>query len=414
MMKEIKPEDNNPLAELKNNFWKAMNLFRGFIDVKDYSFILYLLLLNRNGIFKDFIFSDEYDLKQQFESKLQNLNGETGEFLKDIYRLYPNTLKHLNPGLLHELFKFITSIDQNVLENHFGEIFDDLLFMLSKWQGRFAGEFMLPLELSRFVCGLAELPPNAKVYNPFSGAASFGTCLDNDKFYIGQESNFSLWAIGKMRIIAHDRERNSKLFFSDSIHDWNPTKKVESSKPEDILLYTSTKDKFDLIISNPPFGVRISSPINGQFGSIRNFEQFLIENGLADLKHDGKLIAVLPQRFLFSAGTDKILRQFLVDNDLLEKVISFPSGLLIHTGVSLAVIVLNKNKKEKGVVRFIDAKQCVEITSARERHLNDKLLSNIVKSSLESESLRIISNSTISSFEYNLDVPRYFLKNTME
>lgn len=410
MMKEIKLEDINPLLALKNNLWQAMNLLKGFVDASEYHFVLFLLTLQRKGVLKNSVDSNQDDLRQQFEYALRKLDNETGDDLREIYRLYEHTIRKVNSNVVYELIRFLNSLDQKVLNEHFAEIFDELLYKLSKLQGRLAGEFMLPMELSRFVCALAELPSQSKVYNPFAGVASFAVCLDDNQNYLGQEINHTAWAIGKMRIMAYDRELSSKLILGDSIQDWNPTWIYKSDKPENIFPYPFVKDKFDLIISNPPFGMRQGFEFPTKSGKVRTYENFYIENGIDDLSVNGKLIAVVSHGFLFRFGSEQNLRHFLVENDLLEMVISFPGSLLMNTGIPIAVIVINKNKKEKGIVRFIDAKRFVETTMTKEKRLNDYALNSIVKSNKDSDSLRIVTNKTIKEYDCNLNVSRYLLK----
>ncbi len=409
-MNELKLEDKNPLAALKNNMWQAMNLLRGFVDGNEFHFVLFLLTLQRKGVLQNIVFNEKGDLRQELELAIHQLDADTAEDLNVILRLYDRTLRKVNTNVVYELISFLRSLDKEVLEQHFPEIFDELLYKLSKWQGRVGGESMLPIEISRFVCALAELPSRAKVYNPFAGVASFGVCLDEHHQYIGQEINHSIWAIGQMRLMAYNREFSSKLLLGDSIKEWNPIRIYKSDSPKDILLYGSVKEKYDLIIANPPYGMRIPLQISGKYGAIRSCEHFLIENGIEDLKPGGKLIAVISQAFLFHAGTERHIRQHLIENDLLETVISLPGGLLMNTGIPVSILVINKSKKKKGLVQFIDAKSFVDIAVTKEKVLKDYALNSFIKTGKESEFSKIVSNETISEYDFNLSIPRYFQK----
>ena len=330
-MNELKIEDSKPLAALKNNMWQAINLLRGSVDANEFHFVLFLLTLQRKGVLQNMGFNTSGDLRQELEHAIHQSDEDTVEDLSVILRLYDRTLRSVNTKVGYELISFFRSLDQEVLEKHFPEIFDELLYKSSKWQGRFVEEFILPIELSRFACALVDLPPNAKVYNPFAGVASFSVSLDVNQQYIGQEINHTIWAIGKMRLMAYNRDYSSKLLLGDSIRDWNPIRMFKSEKPEDILIYPSEKEKYDLIIANPPYGMRLPLQINGKYGPIRSCEHFLIENGIEDLNPAGKLLAIISQAFLFHAGTERNIRQHLVENDLLEMVIALPGGLLTNT-----------------------------------------------------------------------------------
>jgi type I restriction enzyme M protein len=233
---------------------------------------------------------------------------------------------------------------------------------------------------------------NSSVFNPFAGLASFGVFLDQIQDYFGQELNRKTWALGALRLMAYSRPGVPKYVCDDSILHW----------PEN--------QKFDLIIANPPFGVRLNQRDQYQYPEIRTVEQFLIHKGISSLKSNGKLIAVLPAGILFRGGADQRLRETLIENDLIETIISFPGGVLLNTVIPFVVLVLNKDKKLQGQVRFVDVKRFVESKGARGKVLNDYSIIAHIESNNESDVLRVVSNHKIQENNYNLDVHRYFQK----
>jgi type I restriction enzyme M protein len=174
--------------------------------------------------------------------------------------------------------------------------------------------------------------------------------------------------------------------------------------------WLAEENEFDLIIANPPYGFRLLRNIMGNFGRIPNAEHFLIEKGIESINENGKLIVAISTGFLFRSGSEQFLRQYIVDNDLLEMVISLPGGLLYNTGIPIVVLVINKSKKLSGYVKFIDAGNFVNENNERQKTLNDYSLNSIVHKDEDSESQRLVENETIRSCDYNLNVPRYFLK----
>jgi type I restriction enzyme M protein len=387
-MNELNIEDINEVANLKKQIWQSFSIIRGDISSDQYSFILFLLLLQREGILR------ELPTKNRFEliKRIYALTDDNADVYKRIFSVYEDIINKISDDVMFSLVQLLGSLNERTLNEHFVEIFDDILYKLSKFQGKHSGEFIQPLELSHFICDLAELPKDAKIYNPFAGAASFGVFFNAGHTYIGQENNHYIWAIGILRLLAYKMTETSKFILGNSIENWNPD-----------------GEKKDLIIANPPLGMRIRQDIEGQFGFIRDVEQFLIEKGIQDLTPKGKLIVIVTQGVLFRS-TDHRLRQDIIDNDLLEMVISFPGGLLVNTGIPIAILVINKDKKEKGVVRLIDASIFVDVINSREKKLNVSALKLAVKSSTESDFFKIVSNNKIKSIEYNLNVSRYFLK----
>ena len=295
---------------------------------------------------------------------------------------------------LKEFSIHLSEIDKEFLIEKFPEIFDNVVYRISQSQGRYAGEFIQPVEITRFICALAELPKKASVFNPFAGLASFGVYLDQGQEYFGQELNLKTWILGALRILAYKRPGTSNFVCDDSILHWPAPSK-----------------KFDLIVANPPLGMRLGNQYREAEPEIRTIEQFLLEKGVQSLNPDGKLIALLPQGILFRGMHEQRLREYLVDRDLIDTIVSLPGGLLLNTGIPLVIIVLSKAKKMPGKVRFVDAKRYVKVKGPREKVLNDYALNSILHATNQSHDvISIVNNEQIRANNFNLSVPRYFQK----
>lgn len=105
------------------------------------------------------------------------------------------------------------------------------------------------------------------------------------------------------------------------------------------------------------------------------------------------------------------MREFLIENDLIEIIISLPSGLLLNTGIPLTILVLNKSKSDPRKIKFIDATTFVSNVGTRLKILDDnKLISFIQNEIVDENIIRIIGNDQIRHNIYNLTVARYFQK----
>lgn len=396
MIKEFKLEDINPIGAIETKIWSMFDILRTNGIGLDQSHIVLLLLslYKDNLISKDFIFNNEFRL----ENELSEINSESEREKLKLYQSiipsFASVLISIKDHGFKQIINTIYEIDRKVLSENFPEIFDAFLYRIAQSQGRYGGEFMQPVELTRFISGLADLKKKAKVFNPFAGLASFGLYLDQGQDYFGQELNQKTWALGALRIMAYERPGTSKYVCDDSILHW-----------------PAPTEKYDLIIANPPLGMRLGYQYIGVDPSIRTIEHFLLEKGVHSLKAKGKLIALLPQGFLFRGMNEERLREYLVNEDLIDTIISLPGGLLLNTGIQLVIIVLNKDKKTPGKVCFIDAKKFVETKSSREKVLNDYRLNSIIHGNKkDEEAVQIVSNELIRTLGYNLNVPRYFQK----
>jgi type I restriction enzyme M protein len=394
-MKEIKKADILTIETLKLKIWSMFDILRSeSISSEDYHVLLYLLSAYKDGIFNLDIFSEPRDLKEMLKRDLHKIEPNLAKQYLSIINFYEPIVSRLSLSCLNHIVKSLSELDSRILHEHFPEIFDSILFRIAQSQGRFGGQFVQPIELTRLIWNLAELETNSKIYNPFAGLASFSVFIEKNQNYFGQELNQKSWALGTLRVMAYGISTLSKYVCDDSILNW-----------------PSNSDKFDLIVATPPFRMRLSNDYRELNPEIRTIEHFLIEKGIGSLNQQGKLIAILPQSILFRGSHEYRLRKLLVNEDIIDTIISLPGGLLYNTGIPLVILILNKSKRNPGKIRFIDAKKFVEIKSHREKILKDKeLYKFMLGNENDSDVIRFISNEQISEFDYNLHSPRYFQK----
>lgn len=360
--------------------------------------VLLFVSLYKDGLINEKSFPNTLDIQ---DLKALIINSELNEETKQSYVLIIEALSDSLSKVLSEPMGYFSillfEIEEEILRNNFADIIDNVIYRVSQSQGRYAGEFIQPLELTRFMCELADLKSDAKVFNPFAGLASFAVHNNQDHNYFGQEISHKAWALGALRMMAYGKLNSSKYFCEDSILHW-----------------PAQSEKFDLIISNPPFGIRLGDQYRDIEPDIRTIEQFLIEKGVQSLKQNGKLVALLPQGFLFRGLQEKRLREYLIEEDLIDTIISLPGGLLFNTGIPLIIMVVARTKDLPGKVKFVEAKKFVTGNSWREKVLSDYDLISLIQSGVEDEShLRVVQNQEIRDNDYNLSVARYF-KNNIE
>ncbi|MFN6377977.1 MAG: N-6 DNA methylase [Flavobacteriales bacterium] len=395
MMKEFKIAEILPVEGLKANIWPIFDILKSEgISSEDYHVLLFLLSVYKDGV----ISTEELNRNERSIVKLihrfRSSNTELANQYLEILPSFERILLEISESGTERIISALGKLDKVTLNRHFADVFDAILYRITEAQGRFGGEFIQPIELTRFICGLAELKSNSKVYNPFAGLASFGVFLDHGHNYFGQESNQKTWALGALRLMAYQRPGASIYVSEDSINQW-----------------PNSSEKFDLIVSNPPYGMRLGSQYREIEPEFRTTEQFLLEKGVQSLSDKGKLISVLPQGVLFRGFHEQRLREFLINEDLIDSIISLPGGLLQSTSIPLIIMVLNKDKSTPGMVRFVDAKRFIETKTSSEKVLNDYRLNGYIHGiKTDLDVVRFVSNDQIKAFDYNLSVPRYFQK----
>ena len=392
-MKDPKMEKLFELEALKAKIWPIFDILKDEnVPVEDYFVVLFFLSAYKDGFIASNIEIGTYSRDKDFilhitdDKLLQQQYFPIFAYFAEYIDNFPDISKI-------KIHQILVSLDKKILKENFSGLFDIILYRITQSQGRTGAEFIQPVELTRFICGLAELEPNSRVYNPFAGLASFGVYLDQGHHYFGQELNEKTWALGGLRILAYQRPGDYKYVLDDSILHW----------PDE-------NQKFDFIVSNPPYGLRLDSNYREVYPEYKTAEQFLIEKGVSSLTSTGKLIAILPTGFLFRGGSEHQLRKHLVESDLIESIIALPGGLLLNTGIPLVILVINKAKRMPGVVNFIDAKNFVELKSSGEKQLNDYALLSALRSDHVSDFVRTATMNQIKELGYILSVPRYFIK----
>jgi type I restriction enzyme M protein len=381
--------NNDQVKNISNEIWHIFDYLRSSIPAEDLHVLLFLLSCYKDGLFDTL--QDEYiDL----HNDLINYYKRDRKYF-EIAEVYTSIIRYIPRQKLSDIVLLFNRINQNDLREFFPEIFDSLLYKISNAQGKNSGEFIQPFEISRLIMNLADLDNNATIYNPFAGLASFASFLHPLQRYYGQEINHRTWALGSLRLMAHNLE-SFDYRLEDSIENW------------------VSFGEFDLIVSNPPFGIKI--PRHFTNGANSSVEMFLIEKSLQKLPKKGQLIVILPQSFLYTSTTNnKKYREYLVNNNFIDTIISLPSGILKHTAIPVCIIVFRKVPINQGFIKFVDASEFViKSLDKKAKILDDLRLLDYIKTNNEDEFIKNIDLFKIQENDYNLKVNRYLIDENFE
>lgn len=165
--------------------------------------------------------------------------------------------------------------------------------------------------------------------------------------------------------------------------------------------------KFDYLITNPPFGVKwekFAKKVKeeheqlghgGRFGaglpSVGDGSFLFLMQLMAKMKPEGSRLAlVFNGSPLFSGSPSKTknessIRQWVIENDLLEAVIALPNQLFYNTGISTYVWVISNKKpaERKGKVQLINAidfsKKMSKSLGNKRNEISNKQIAEITK-----------------------------------
>jgi type I restriction enzyme M protein len=155
---------------------------------------------------------------------------------------------------------------------------------------------------------------------------------------------------------------------------------ISGENPDNIKLGSSLSydgfqgEKFDYMITNPPFGVswkseeefikNESSNPQGRFsvGTPRTSDGSLLflQHLISKMEKKGSRIGIVfngsPLFTGDSGGGESEIRKWIIENDWLECVVQLPDSLFFNTGITTYVWIVSNNKKSnrKGKVQLID------------------------------------------------------------
>jgi len=391
---------------LVNKLWQFFDLFRG-LKVDDLQ-VVFLLI----SAYKDDVLNKSINLE------LSNVNHSTisplynSDKYFEIFQVYEELIQTMSELKLSKFYLLMNSLEIEELEylkSNFSEIFESLLEKYLSYVSKNSVVVIQPEEVTSFVNDLAQLGANSKVYNPFAGLASYSLNLELNTIYYGQELMGNTWALGMLRLLAHND--SSEIYYSVN----GTIKAFQGSKVydcDDSIDFWPKEEKFDLVVATPPFRMKLpnflKSEVTGEpFGFIENF---IIEKGLNSLKTGGQLITVFSTSFLFSsARNDFKLKKHLINENLIQSIIQLPSGLFPNTSVSICIVIFKDTSIKSGYVRFIDGSSFYSLNKFGRKVLNVDALSKSMSQGAENEFIRNVNCKQVAENDFDLTTNRYLI-----
>lgn len=298
-----------------------------------------------------------------------------------------------------------------------GYVYEYLIKQFSS-EAKKDGSFYTPAPLTsliaRIVADRLKNRKEIKVYDPCVGTAGLLLNIgkeisrymnpDNIKYY-GQELITETSNLAKMNLFMQD------------IPVQNITVRNANTLEED-WPYSSYSPLFvDAVTVNPPYSANWDP---GDYKTDERFRNYgLAPSTKADfafllhclyhIRPDGIMAIVLPHGVLFRGGSEKEIRQNLIENHNIETIIGFPANMFFATGIPVIVMVLSKHRREDDVL-FIDASQSYtkEKTQNVLREADIQRIFDAVKSRKDIlHYAKLVSHEEIIKNDYNLNIPRY-------
>ncbi len=274
-----------------------------------------------------------------------------------------NTVKDKNERLA-KVLKRVAELDFGGFDASHIDLFGDAYeFLISNYAanaGKSGGEFFTPQQVSKLIARLAMHGQSSinKIYDPACGSGSlllqakkqFDDHIIEEGFY-GQEINHTTYNLARMNMFLHNINYDK---FNIQLGNTLTEPHFGDEKP------------FDAIVSNPPYSVKW---IGSDDPTLINDERFapagvlapkskadfaFVLHALSYLSSKGRAAIVCFPGIFYRGGAEQKIRQYLVDNNYVETVISLAPNLFYGTTIAVNILVLSKHKTDTDI-QFIDA-----------------------------------------------------------
>ena len=242
----------------------------------------------------------------------------------------------------------------------FGDAYEFLISNYAANAGKSGGEFFTPQHVSKLIAQIAMHQQTSvnKIYDPACGSGSlllqakkhFDAHIIEEGFF-GQEINHTTYNLARMNMFLHNINYDK---FDVQLGNTLIDPHFGDDKP------------FDAIVSNPPYSVKW---IGSDDPTLINDERFapagvlapkskadfaFVLHALSYLSSKGRAAIVCFPGIFYRGGAEQKIRQYLVDNNYVETVISLAPNLFYGTTIAVNILVLSKHKTDT-TIQFIDA-----------------------------------------------------------
>lgn len=349
-----------------------------------------------------FDFEKLVDDSNNLESNLCDYINGYSENIREImehFKIFTVISELGKKGLLYPVVKRFSeiNIDDKSIDNlGMGYIFEELVRKFSEQSNETAGEHFTPREVIELMVELLLEPDSDllqddnKVVTLFDPACGTGGMLSVAQNKIRDIST-------GITVIPYGQELNSETFATcraDMILKGNKSSKIHYGNSLTGDGFTS--EKFDYMLSNPPFGVdwkkdqkfikdeEKDKGFDGRFGAgtprVSDGSLLFLQHMISKMsdtkdKSNGSRIAIVfngSPLFTGDAGSgESNIRKYIIENDLLEAVIGLPNQLFYNTGISTYIWILSNRKDErrKGKIRLVNG---VDYFEKMRKSLGDK------------------------------------------
>ena len=258
----------------------------------------------------------------------------------------------------YNLREIINLVDQlrfrtHVEKHEMSHLYEDKIKNMGN-AGRNGGEYYTPRPLIKTIVQVVAPELNQTIYDGAVGSAGF-LC---EAFEYLKENN-------KNRSTAEDRTLQTKTFYGKEkkslayiigtmnmiLHGVETPNIVHANTLSENLSDIQEKDRYDIVLANPPFGGKERAEVQQNF-PIRSSETayLFLQHFIKILRAGGKAGIVIKNTFLSNADNASVsLRRHLLESCNLHTILDLPGGTFTGAGVKTVVLFFDKGTATKKI-----------------------------------------------------------------
>lgn len=352
------------------------------------------------------------DLIPYLSSLKGNKEGDPRDIISAIFK---NVQNRVNSGfLLRDVIEKIQQIHFDAGEEAFSlsHIYEDLLRNMGEGGGN-AGEYYTPRPLIKTIVQLIDPKIGETIYDPACGTCGFliqahlllepkakttdAIKILNSRTFYGKEKTPLPYVLGLMNMTLHgiDYPRIEK-----------------KNTLQDDIRQIDDRDKYNIILANPPFGGKEQELIQKNFPVESNATELLfLQHMEKSLKNNGRAAVVVPEGVLFQTNSAyQAVKKKLLKECNLHTVVSLPAGVFLpYSAVKTSVLFFDKVKTTKDVwfyeIKLKEEKKLTKKAGITEEYFTE--LVKLYKKRTETENSWLVPVAKILDEDCNLSASHY-------
>jgi type I restriction enzyme M protein len=299
----------------------------------------------------DFVNSELFPYLKKFKTSAES--ADTIEY--KIGEIFSELKNRIQSG--YNLREVVNRIDELRFRTHaekheMSHLYEDKIKNMGN-AGRNGGEYYTPRPLITTIVKVVAPTIGNKIYDGAVGSAGFlceafdylrsskslttaETEILQKRTFYGKEKKSLAYIIGIMNMILHGVEAPNI---------------VHTNTLAENLADIQDKDRFDVVLANPPFGGKERAEVQQNF-PIKTGEtaSLFLQHFIKILKAGGKAGVVIKNTFLSNTDNATVaIRKTLVENCNLHTVLDLPGGTFTGAGVKTVVLFFEKGKPTQNV-----------------------------------------------------------------